>query len=68
MAALDELTPREKDVILLRYGLNGDEPKTLEEVGRELEVTRERVRQIEASALAKLRKRGRTRRLRELMG
>lgn len=68
MAALDELTPREKDVILLRYGLDGDEPRTLEEVGRALEVTRERVRQIESSALAKLRKRGRKCRLRELMG
>lgn len=68
MAALDELTQREKDVILLRYGLDGDEPRTLEEVGRALEVTRERVRQIEASALAKLRKRQRTRRLRELLG
>ena len=67
MAALDDLTPREKDVILLRYGLDGDEPRTLEEVGRALEVTRERVRQIEASALGKLRKRTRTRRLRELM-
>jgi RNA polymerase primary sigma factor len=67
MAALEELTPREKDVILLRYGLDGDEPRTLEEVGRALEVTRERVRQIESSALAKLRKRGRSRRLRELM-
>jgi len=67
MAALDELTPRERDVILLRYGLDGDEPRTLEEVGRALEVTRERVRQIESSALAKLRKRSRNRRLRELM-
>ncbi len=67
MAALDELTPREKDVILLRYGLDGDEPRTLEEVGRALDVTRERVRQIESSALAKLRKRGRKCRLRELM-
>src|SRR5579862_9315100 len=67
MAALDDLTPREKDVILLRYGMDGDEPRTLEEVGRALEVTRERVRQIEASALGKLRKRTRTRRLRELM-
>jgi len=67
MAALEELTPREKDVILLRYGLDGDEPRTLEEVGRALEVTRERVRQIESSALAKLRKRGRNRRLRELI-
>jgi RNA polymerase sigma factor (sigma-70 family) len=59
--------PREKDVIKLRYGLDGNEPRTLEEVGRELEVTRERVRQIESSALTKLRKRSRTRRLRELM-
>jgi RNA polymerase primary sigma factor len=67
MLALEDLTPRERDVILLRYGLNGDEPKTLEEVGRELEVTRERVRQIESSALTKLRKRSRTRRLRELI-
>lgn len=66
MIALDELTEREKDVIMLRYGLDGDEPRTLEEVGRALEVTRERVRQIEASALTKLRKRNRTRRLREL--
>ena len=68
MLALDELTPREKDVILLRYGLDGDEPRTLEEVGRALEVTRERVRQIESSALGKLRKRGRKCRLRDLMG
>ena len=67
MIALDELTPREKDVIMLRYGLDGDEPRTLEEVGRALEVTRERVRQIESSALGKLRKRSRNRRLRELM-
>ena len=67
MLALEELTPREKDVIMLRYGLDGDEPRTLEEVGRALEVTRERVRQIESSALGKLRKRSRNRRLRELM-
>jgi RNA polymerase primary sigma factor len=67
MIALNELTPREKDVIILRYGLDGDEPRTLEEVGRALEVTRERVRQIETSALAKLRKRSRNRRLRELI-
>ena len=66
MRALDELTTREKDVIMLRYGLDGDEPRTLEEVGRALEVTRERVRQIETSALGKLRKHGR-RRLRELV-
>ncbi len=68
MIALGELTEREKDVIMLRYGLDGDEPRTLEEVGRALEVTRERVRQIESSALGKLRKRTRNRRLRELIG
>ena len=66
-AALDELTPREKEVIRLRYGLDGNEPRTLEEVGREMEVTRERVRQIESSALGKLRKRGKSRRLKDLM-
>jgi RNA polymerase primary sigma factor len=68
MSALDELTQREKDVVMLRYGLDGEEPRTLEEVGRALEVTRERVRQIESSALTKLRKRTRNRRLRELLG
>ncbi len=67
MAALEELTQREREVILLRYGLDGEEPRTLEEVGRALEVTRERVRQIESSALTKLRKRTRNRRLRELV-
>lgn len=67
LAALDELTPREKDVILLRYGMDGEEPRTLEEVGRALDVTRERVRQIESSALGKLRKPGRTIRISELM-
>ena len=66
--AMGDLTEREKDVIKLRYGLGGDEPRTLEEVGRALDVTRERVRQIESSAFAKLRKRHRTRRLRELTG
>ena len=66
MNALNDLTQRERDVIMLRYGLDGDEPRTLEEVGRALEVTRERVRQIETSALNKL-KRGGNRRLRELV-
>ncbi|HZT41238.1 MAG TPA: sigma-70 family RNA polymerase sigma factor [Chthonomonadaceae bacterium] len=67
MAAINELTDRERDVIVLRYGLDGDEPRTLEEVGRALEVTRERVRQIESTALMKLRKRGRTHPLRDLV-
>ena len=53
--ALDTLTPREKRVLELRYGLDGGRPRTLEEVGAEFHVTRERIRQIEAKALRKLR-------------
>ncbi len=53
--ALDSLTPREKKVLIMRYGLKDGVPKTLEEVGLHLGVTRERVRQIEAKALEKLR-------------
>ncbi len=52
---LASLTPREEKVIRLRYGLDDGKPKTLEEVGREFNVTRERIRQIEAKALRKLR-------------
>jgi len=52
---LHELTDREQDVIRLRFGMDGDRPKTLEEVGQEFGVTRERVRQIELKTLAKLR-------------
>jgi RNA polymerase primary sigma factor len=59
MLALNALTPREKDVILLRYGLGGDEACTVEEASRELKVSRERVRRIEAFALKKLRNRSR---------
>ncbi len=54
--ALNTLTPREKEVIILRYGLGGDEPQTLEETGRRLRITRERARQIEVKAMEKLRK------------
>lgn len=49
------LTPREKDVLALRYGLGEEEPHTLEETGRRLHITRERARQIESKALEKLR-------------
>ncbi|MBR2397896.1 MAG: RNA polymerase sigma factor RpoD [Clostridia bacterium] len=52
---LGSLTPREEKVIRLRYGLDDGKPKTLEEVGKEFNVTRERIRQIEAKALRKLR-------------
>jgi len=53
---LDELSERERDVIRLRFGLEDGIPKTLEEVGKEFSVTRERIRQIEAKALRKLRR------------
>lgn len=53
-AVLHTLTPRERQVIELRYGLNGDPPLTLEEVGEQFCVTRERIRQIESRALRKL--------------
>ena len=52
---LDELTKREKKVLQLRFGLKDGHPRTLEEVGREFNVTRERVRQIEGKALRKFR-------------
>lgn len=55
MLAIDTLTPREQKVIRLRYGLDDAHPRTLEEVGKEFAVTRERIRQIEAKALRKLR-------------
>ncbi len=53
--ALAMLEPREREVIQLRYGLTGGGPRTLSDVGRQLEVTRERIRQIERRALTKLR-------------
>ena len=52
---LGELTEREREVIELRFGLKDGHPRTLEEVGRKFEVTRERIRQIESKTLNKLR-------------
>ena len=52
---LDYLNPREREILALRFGLAGDQPLTLDEVGRRFNVTRERIRQIEAKALTKLR-------------
>jgi len=60
---LSSLSPREGMVIQLRFGLKGGQPHTLEEVGRKFGVTRERIRQIEAGALRKLRHPRRIRRL-----
>jgi RNA polymerase primary sigma factor len=54
-AVLHSLAPREKEVLMLRFGLQDGYPRTLEEVGRHFRVTRERIRQIEAKALRKMR-------------
>jgi RNA polymerase primary sigma factor len=64
--ALDALPERERQVIQLRYGLTGQEPLTLEEVGRAFGVTRERIRQIETNTLRKLKRLPEAQRLREL--
>jgi RNA polymerase primary sigma factor len=65
--ALDELSEREKDVVRLRFGLVDGQARTLEEVGREFGVTRERIRQIEAKTLAKLRHPQRSQKLKEFL-
>ena len=62
---LDTLTPREEKVLRLRFGLDDGHQRTLEEVGREFNVTRERIRQIEAKALRKLRHPSRSKKLRD---
>lgn len=67
-SALRELTAREREVLMLRYGLTGDRYHTLEEVGREMGVTRERIRQIEKEALSKLRNRTGAESLRAFLG
>jgi RNA polymerase primary sigma factor len=64
---LAELNDRERRVLLLRFGLEDDRPRTLEEVGKEFNVTRERIRQIEAKALRKLRHPSRSRKLKDYL-
>ncbi|MGI6228382.1 MAG: RNA polymerase sigma factor RpoD [Christensenellales bacterium] len=63
---LSTLTPREEKVLRLRYGLDDSHPRTLEEVGKEFNVTRERIRQIEAKALRKLRHPNRIKKLKDI--
>ena len=67
LGVLDTLTPREEKVIRLRYGIDDGKPRTLEEVGREFNVTRERIRQIEAKALRKLRHPSRSKKLKDFL-
>jgi len=64
---LNNLTPRERDVLKMRFGLDDGHSRTLEEVGRHFKVTRERIRQIEAKALKKLRHPSRSRKLRDYL-
>ena len=65
---MDTLTPREAMVLKLRFGLEDGKARTLEEVGKQFDVTRERIRQIEAKALRKLRHPSRSKKLRDYMG
>ena len=67
MEVLDTLSDREKKVLMLRFGLEDGRPRTLEEVGKEFNVTRERIRQIEAKALRKLRHTSRSKKLRDYL-
>ena len=67
MDILGTLSPREAKVLRLRYGLDDGRPRTLEEVGKEFNVTRERVRQIEAKALRKIRNPNRSSKLRDFL-
>lgn len=62
---LDSLPHRERKILELRYGLNGEHPRTLEQIGRRFGVTRERIRQIEANTLARLKELQETQHLRE---
>lgn len=65
MEVLSTLTPREQKVIMLRYGIEDGHTRTLEDVGKEFSVTRERIRQIEAKALKKLRQPSRSKKLKD---
>ena len=67
VSVLGSLTPREQKVVMMRYGLEDGHAKTLEEVGKEFNVTRERIRQIEAKALKKLRHPSRSKRLKDFL-
>jgi RNA polymerase primary sigma factor len=67
LEALGELSDRERDVVRLRFGLDDGQARTLEEVGREFGVTRERIRQIESKTLAKLRHPHRSQKLRDYL-
>lgn len=67
ICVLHKLTPREEMVLRLRYGIDDGRPRTLEEVGKEFNVTRERIRQIEAKALRKLRNPSRSRPLKDFL-
>ena len=64
---LDTLTDRESKVLILRFGLEDGRPRTLEEVGEIFKVTRERIRQIEAKALRKLRHPTRSKKLKDFL-
>ena len=64
---LHTLSPREEHVLELRYGLKDGHPRTLEEVGKEFDITRERIRQIEAKALRKLRHPSRSKKLKDFL-
>ncbi len=64
---LDTLSPRERKVLAMRFGLEDGKPKTLEEVGKEFKVTRERIRQIEAKAIRKLKHPTRARKLKDFL-
>ena len=68
LQVLSTLTPREQEVLRMRYGIDDARAKTLEEVGKEFNVTRERIRQIEAKALRKLRHPNRTKKLKDYIG